>query len=66
MSSERRKLAYTAMESHFEAQRAEALHNLLVYFENPAGIGEHPEVGVIVGTMLAVDRPLDMLSLIHI
>ena len=24
------------------------------------GIGEHPEVGVIVGTMLAVDRPLDM------
>ena len=24
------------------------------------GIGDHPEVGVIVGTMLAVDRPLDM------
>ncbi len=24
------------------------------------GISDHPEVGVIVGTMLAVDRPLDM------
>jgi hypothetical protein len=44
MSSERRKLAYTALESHYEAQQAEALHNLLVYFENPAGIGEHPEL----------------------
>ena len=25
------------------------------------GLSEHPEVGIMVGTMLAVDRPLDML-----
>jgi len=25
------------------------------------GLSDHPEVGIIVGTMLAVDRPLDML-----
>ncbi len=24
------------------------------------GLGDHPDVAVIVGTMLAVDRPLDM------
>jgi len=24
------------------------------------GLGGHPEVGILVGTMLAVDRPLDM------
>ena len=25
------------------------------------GLSDHPQVGIIVGTMLAVDRPLDML-----
>tara|TARA_Y100001970_G_scaffold269632_1_gene362397 strand:- start:1174 stop:1653 length:480 start_codon:yes stop_codon:yes gene_type:complete len=25
------------------------------------GLSEHPQVGILVGTMLAVDRPLDML-----
>ena len=28
---------------------------------NSVGLSDHPEVGIIVGTMLAVDRPLDML-----
>ncbi|MBT3251103.1 MAG: dicarboxylate/amino acid:cation symporter [Candidatus Marinimicrobia bacterium] len=27
---------------------------------NSIGLGDHPEVAIIVGTMLAVDRPLDM------
>tara|TARA_R110002020_G_scaffold276042_2_gene491244 strand:- start:12171 stop:12401 length:231 start_codon:yes stop_codon:yes gene_type:complete len=44
MSSERRRIAYEALHNHFEAQASEGLHNLLVYFENPAGIGEHPEL----------------------
>ena len=52
MASERRKLAYTALENRFEAEQAEGLHNLLVYFENPAGIGEHPELQEEMRTQL--------------
>jgi len=43
-ANDRRGLAYTALEDNYKAQKSEALHNLLVYFENPAGIGEHPEI----------------------
>lgn len=52
MASERRKLAYTALEKHYEAEKAEGLHNLLVYFENPVGIGEHPELQEEMRTQL--------------
>jgi hypothetical protein len=38
------KLLYNALESRYEAQRAEALATLDVYFKNAAGIGEHPQV----------------------
>jgi hypothetical protein len=33
-----------ALISRFEAQRDEALATLEVYYNNPAGIGEHPQV----------------------
>jgi hypothetical protein len=52
MSIELRKLAYEALEKYFEAQVSEALHNLLVYFENPTGIGEHPELQEEMRTQL--------------
>jgi hypothetical protein len=44
MPKGRRELAYDALRDNFTAQRSEALHNLMVYFENPAGIGEHPQL----------------------
>ena len=44
MANSRRELAYEALSDNYTAQRSEALHNLLVYFENPVGIGEHPEL----------------------
>ena len=37
-------LAYDALASHFDSERKAALHDLRVYFENPVGIGEHPDV----------------------
>ncbi len=37
-------LAYDALTAHFDSQRKAALHDLRVYFENPAGIGEHPDL----------------------
>jgi hypothetical protein len=52
MTSERRRLACQALQDNFEAQKSEALHNLLVYLENPVGIGEHPELQEEMRTQL--------------
>ena len=38
------KLLYNALKSRFEAQKAEALATLDVYYRNAAGIGEHPQI----------------------
>tara|TARA_B000000565_G_scaffold249110_2_gene220219 strand:- start:1151 stop:1354 length:204 start_codon:yes stop_codon:yes gene_type:complete len=35
---------YQALESKYKAERDEALATLEVYFKNPAGIGEHPQI----------------------
>lgn len=35
---------YSALASKYEAQRSEALAILQVYFHNPVGIGEHPDL----------------------
>ena len=40
----RLELAVTALRDHFTAQQSEAMHNLMVYLENPAVIGEHPQL----------------------
>jgi len=40
----RKEMAFEALRNHFMADRTSALHNLMVYFENPAGIGEHPDL----------------------
>lgn len=37
-------IMYTALKSHFEAERNKAIATLQVYFTNPAGIGEHPQI----------------------
>jgi len=33
-----------ALKSKFQAQKDEALATLEVYYNNPAGIGEHPQI----------------------
>ena len=38
------KLLYNALKSKNEAQKAEALAVLDVYFTNAVGIGEHPQI----------------------
>lgn len=38
------KLLYNALKSKYEAQKAEALATLDVYYKNAAGIGEHPQI----------------------
>ena len=38
------KLLYNALKSRYEAQKAEALATLDVYYRNATGIGEHPQV----------------------
>lgn len=35
---------HKALVSKFEAQRDEALATLEVYYNNPVGVGEHPQV----------------------
>ena len=44
MMKKNNKLLYNALKSKYEAQRAEALATLDVYYKNAAGIGEHPQV----------------------
>ena len=40
----KRMLLLDALEKKYEGMRAEALATLEVYFDNAAGIGEHPQV----------------------
>jgi hypothetical protein len=40
----RKEMAYESLRNNFMAEQTSALHNLMVYFENPAGIGEHPDL----------------------
>jgi hypothetical protein len=35
---------YNALYTKYKAQEAEALATLEIYFNNPAGIGEHPGI----------------------
>ena len=44
MTSNKRNLFLDALEKNYEGMRAEALATLEVYFDNAAGIGEHPQV----------------------
>ena len=44
MKKETENIIYKALNAKFEAQRQEALATLEVYFENAAGIGEHPQI----------------------
>lgn len=40
----KRRLLLEALEKKYEAMRAEALATMEVYFDNAAGIGEHPQI----------------------
>ena len=40
----RKRLLLEALEKKYEGMRAEALAALEVYFDNAAGIGEHPQI----------------------
>jgi hypothetical protein len=37
-------IMYDALLSHFVAQQKKAIATIGVYFKNPAGIGEHPQL----------------------
>ena len=57
---------YNALRLKYEAQREEARTTLLVYFNNPVGIGEHPqhieEMDKLMGNMVDAQDKLDMLT----
>ena len=57
---------YNALRLKYEAQREEARSTLLVYFNNPVGIGEHPqhieEMDKLMANMLDAQDKLDMLT----
>tara|TARA_Y100001938_G_scaffold139336_1_gene206079 strand:+ start:2627 stop:2836 length:210 start_codon:yes stop_codon:yes gene_type:complete len=40
----KRTLLLEALEKKYESKRADALATLEVYFDNAAGIGEHPQI----------------------
>ncbi len=44
MKNIKQKLLYKALQSSCQAEEDEAVANLVVYFKNAAGIGEHPQV----------------------
>ena len=49
----------TALRSHFVAKRDRSVANLNNYLNNPAGIGEHPDIVVILaGDQLYLDMDL--------
>ena len=56
---------YLALESQYQAQINKAKATLLVYFNNPVGIGEHPqhleEMDKLICEMVDGDDKLNML-----
>ncbi len=57
---------YKALRLKYEAQKEEARTTLLVYFNNPVGIGEHPqhieEMDKLMANMVDAQDKLDMLT----
>ena len=43
MKNEIAKLIYTSLEKKYQSQVDEMKATLMIYFENPVGIGEHPQ-----------------------
>ena len=43
-----------ALKIKYEAQMAEAYANIQVYLNNPAGIGEHPDIIAAVDTQVEI------------
>mgnify|MGYP001202887281 CR=1 FL=1 len=43
-----------ALKAKYEAQMAEAYANIQVYLNNPAGIGEHPDLVVAIDTQVEI------------
>ena len=39
-----KELIYKSLKAKAESEKAEALATLSIYFQNPAGIGEHPQM----------------------
>lgn len=57
---------YKALRLRYEAQKEEARSTLFVYFNNPVGIGEHPqhldEMDKLVSKMVDAQDKLDMIT----
>ena len=43
MNNKIAKLMYTSLERKYQSQVDEMKATLMIYFENPVGIGEHPQ-----------------------
>lgn len=43
MNSKIAKLMYSSLEKKYQSQVDEMKATLMIYFENPVGIGEHPQ-----------------------
>lgn len=57
---------YKSLKLKYEAQKEEARTTLLIYFNNPVGIGEHPqhieEMDKLLCNMVDAQDKLDMLT----
>jgi hypothetical protein len=42
-----------ALKARYQAQKAEGLANIDVYMQNPAGIGEHPDITGAIAEQIA-------------
>ncbi len=58
-------ILYDALKAQFEAQKQKALATLAVYFQNAAGIGEHPQiVDEMVGQTKSLAEAEDCLEIL--
>lgn len=59
-------LLYQALVSKYDNQKKEALATLSIYFNNPVGIGEHPqhleEMDKMIDQLAAAEDKLDALT----
>ena len=66
MNSEISKCMYDALKLKYQGDFASAKASMLVYFNNPVGIGEHPqhieEMDKLMGNMVDAQDKLDMLT----
>ena len=53
MAKDLKETIYESLNAKYKGEREEARANIMIYLENPSGIGEHPDVIAAIDTQIS-------------